>query len=140
MNPTGAKRRPLQRTLKLFSALVISSIVLSAGMPAQTSVVDKQLQPAVVLDGIVSDTTCGSGHGMGFRGDPQCTRICVGMGAGYALAVGKKVYILQGHQLELYKFAGEPVIVKGRIVSRDTVAVESVAPVIEDAMDALRGG
>jgi hypothetical protein len=61
------------------------------------------------------------------------------MGAGYALAVGKKVYILQGHQVELYKFAGDPVIVKGRIVSRDTVAVESVAPVIEDALDALRG-
>jgi hypothetical protein len=45
--------------------------------------------------------------------------------------------MLQGHQAKLDKLAGEPVIVKGKIVSRDTVAVESVAPVIADA---LRGG
>jgi hypothetical protein len=137
MKPIEANRRPSQRILKLFSTLVISTIVMSVGMSARTSVVDTQWQPAVVLTGIVSDTTCGSGHGTGARGDPECTRICVKMGAGYALPVGMKTYILQGHQAELYKFAGDPVIVKGKIVSRDTVAVESVAPV---SADALRGG
>ena len=137
MKPTEAKRRSSQPILKLFSAVVISSIVMAVGMSARTSVVDKQGQPAVVLTGIVSDTTCGSSHGTGARGDPECTRICVNMGAGYALAVGTKVYMLQGHQAKLDKLAGEPVIVKGKIVRRDTVAVESVAPVIADA---LRGG
>jgi hypothetical protein len=137
MKPSEGRRRPSQFILRLFPALVISSIVMAVGMSARTSVVDKQRQPAVVLTGIVSDTTCGSGHGTGVRGDPECTRTCVELGAGYALAVGKKVYMLQGHQAKLDRFAGEPVLVKGRIVSRDTVAVESVAPVVADA---LHGG
>ena len=137
MKPIEAKRRFSQPVLKLFAAVVISSIVMAVGMWARTSVVDWQGQPTVVLTGIVSDTTCGSSHGTGARGDPECTRICVEMGAGYALAVKKHVYMLQGHQAELDRFAGEPVLVKGKIVGRDTVAVESVAPVIADA---LRGG
>jgi len=137
MKPTEAKRRPSQPILKLFSAVVISSIVMAVGMSARTSVVDKQRQPTVVLTGIVSDTTCGSAHGAGARGNPECTRACVEFGAAYALAVGKKVYMLQGHQAKLDRFAGEPVLVKGKIVSRDTVAVESVVPMIADAM---RGG
>ena len=137
MKTTEDKRRPSQPMVKLFSAVVIASVVMAFGMSARGSAVVKQGQSAVVLAGIVSDTTCGSGHGAGVRGDPECTRICVEMGAGYALAVGKKVYILRGHQAMLHKFAGEPVIVKGRIVSHDTVAVESVVPMIADA---LHGG
>jgi hypothetical protein len=137
MKSTEARTRSSQSILKLFLALVISSVVVAVGMSARTSVVDKQGQPAVVLTGIVTDTTCGSSHGTGTWGDPECTRICVDMGAGYALAVKKHVYMLQGHQAELDRFAGEPVLVKGKVVSRDTVAVETVAPVIADA---LRGG
>ncbi len=125
--------KPSQSILKLFSALVISSIVVAVGMSARTSIVDKQDQPAVALTGIVSDTMCGSTHGTKVWGDAECTRACVKLGAGYALPVRKKIYILKGHQAELDRFAGETVIVKGKIVSRDTVAVESVAPVVVDA-------
>lgn len=125
--------KPSQPILKLFSALVISSIVAAVGMSARTSIVDKQGQPAVVLTGIVSDTMCGSTHGTKAHGDAECTRTCVELGAGYVLAVGKKVYILQGHRTELDRFAGDEVLVKGKVLSRDTVAVESVAPVIVDA-------
>jgi hypothetical protein len=131
MKPTEAKRRPSQSILKVFSALVISSIVVTVGMSARTTVVDKRGQPPLVLTGMVSDTMCGSTHGAGAA---ECTRTCVELGAGYALVVGKKVYTLRGHQAELDRFAGDPVLVKGKIVSRDTVAVESVAPVIADAL------
>ena len=137
MKPTEANRRLSQPILKLFSAVVVASIAMSIGTVAGSSVVDKQGQSSVVLAGIVSDTTCGNAHGAGARGNPECTRECVEFGARYALAVGKKVYMLQGHQAKLDRFAGEPVIVKGKIVSRDTVAVESVVPMIADA---LHGG
>jgi hypothetical protein len=80
--------------------------------------------------GIVSDTTCGYFHGGGIRGDAVCTRDCVSAGAGYALAVGTKVYMLQGHRDSLDQFAGENVIVKGKVRGRDTVVVESVIPVV----------
>ena len=134
MEPTETRRRRPQSILKLFSALVISSTVTVIGMSARTFLVDKRGQPAVVLTGIVSDTMCGSTQGTKARGDAECTRMCVKLGAGYALPVGKKTYILQGHQAELDRFAGEPVIVKGKIVSRDTISVEAIAPVILDAL------
>lgn len=137
MKPTEAKRRSSQSILRLFSALAVSTIVMAVGMSARTPAVDTRGLPDVVLTGIVSDTTCGSAHGAGARGDPECTRTCVEWGAGYALAVGEKVYMLQGHQAALDRFAGEPVRVKGKIVRRDTVAVESVAPVIVDVLSGV---
>jgi hypothetical protein len=128
MKPTVPRRRPGQSVyvLKTFLALIIASIVTAVAMLAGTSVVDKQGQSTVTLTGIVSDTMCGSEHETNTWGDAECTRLCVKMGAEYALGVGKSTYVLQGHQAELDRFAGERVIVKGRMVRRDTIAVESV--------------
>ena len=82
------------------------------------------------LTGIVSDTTCGSTHGTRAQGDAECTRLCVKLGAEYALAVGEKIYVLRGHQAELNTFTGDMVVIRGEIVNHNTVAVESVAPYI----------
>jgi hypothetical protein len=56
----------------------------------------------------------------------DCTRECVKKGTKYALIVGKKVYTLDGHEVELDKFAGERATVKGS-VRGEMVMVESVA-------------
>jgi hypothetical protein len=131
MSPSESKNQPSRsRYREVFLALAISSLV-SAVVLAGGFVGDKGEQPGgIVLTGIVSDTTCGYLHGAEKRGDAWCTRDCVSQGAGYALAVGKKVYILQGHRAMLDRFAGGTVIVKGQVRGRDTVLVESVTPVI----------
>jgi len=43
----------------------------------------------------------------------DCTRMCVKDGMKYSLAVGRKVYALEGHDVELSKLAGQKVTVTG---------------------------
>lgn len=81
---------------------------------------------AITLTGIVTDSLCGADHGIKALGDPECTHTCVERGAQYALAVGKKIYVLQGHQAELERFAGNDARVKGHTAGRDTVIVDQV--------------
>ena len=136
MKPSELKSQPpkSKHVQKLFLALTISTLI-SAAASAGGFIGDRHEQPGgIVLTGIVSDTTCGSGHGAGMRGDAVCTRDCVSQGADYALAVGNKVYVLQGHRVMLDRFAGETVMVKGKVRGRDTVVVESVTPVIVDVL------
>jgi hypothetical protein len=71
---------------------------------------------------------CGGIHEAKKHGDAECTRVCVKFGAEYALVVGNKIYVLRGDQAELNAFAGEMVFVKGNMINRHTIAVESVAP------------
>jgi len=132
MKPTGLKG---QRTsiLKFLSALIIAGIGTAAGISAAASIIVKQDQPSIELSGIVTDSVCGGTHGTATHGDAECTRMCVELGAGYALAEGKKVYALKGHEPELNRFAGYRVLVKGKVVGRDTVAVESVVPWVVEA-------
>lgn len=115
--------------LKVAPALVLSGLIifsaLAAGTWASTIAVNKST--AVSLTGIVSDSLCGSDHGIKARGDAECTRMCVELGAQYALVVGRRLYILQGHSADLDRFAGRPVRVKGRAVTRDTVVVDQVS-------------
>jgi hypothetical protein len=129
MKPILSGRQP-SPILRVFSALVISSIVTAVGMWAGTSIADRKDWSATRLTGIVSDASCGSTHGTKIQGDANCTRLCVSLGAEYALAVGQRIYVLRGHQAELNAFAGDMVVVRGKIVSRNVVAVESVAPYI----------
>ena len=138
MRPNEPKKQPSKSIymLKVLSALVILSMVMAAAMSAGSSIGGKT-QSGVTLTGIVTDTMCGNTHGTEARGDAECTRVCVTLGAGYALAVGKKVYMLQGHQADLDRFAGEAVIVKGKVRRRDTVVVESVTPVIIEVLRAM---
>jgi hypothetical protein len=55
----------------------------------------------------------------------QCTRECVKKGSDFALVSGGKVYTLKGDKIQLDKFAGENVVVKGK-VSGTTISVDSI--------------
>lgn len=134
MRQSEPTKHPLMYVLKAFLVLASLSVLTAVAVSAVGPIGDKQERGGVVLTGIVTDTTCGSSHGAGMRGDPECTRDCVGDGAGFALAVEKKVYILQGHRASLYRFAGETVIVKGKVRGYDTVVVESVTPAIFEVL------
>jgi len=139
MNSTKPRNQGSRsRIVKLFSALVIASLVLAVGMSA-SSLVDKYGRPDVALTGMVGDTACGSAHGPNAQRNGECTRQCVEMGAGYALVVGKKIYLLQGHKAELDKFAGETVVVRGKVHTRDTVVVESITPVVIEVLAGIQG-
>jgi len=77
------------------------------------------------LTGVVSDSACGATHGMKGMTAADCTHMCVKAGQNYALVVGTDVYVLQGHEAELDKVAGELAMVKGSVIGK-TVIVESV--------------
>src|SRR6266851_8590317 len=85
------------------------------------------------LTGIVSDSMCGAHHMEKDKSTAECTRDCVKQGTKYALAVGKKVYTLDGHEAELDKLAGERATVKGSVMG-EMVMVESVAAAKKMAM------
>ena len=55
----------------------------------------------------------------------QCTRECVKQGSDFVLASGDKVYTLQGDKSQIDKFAGQKVMVKGK-VSGTTIVVDSI--------------
>jgi len=79
------------------------------------------------LTGIVSDALCGAKHSMMNMSAADCTRMCVKGGQSFALVVGDKTYNLRGDSAELDKYAGQKVILKGKLKG-DTVAVDSVTP------------
>jgi hypothetical protein len=110
--------------------LIISAMtIMSVAMAARNVII--QPLPGVTLTGIVSDSVSGGDHGIKTPGDPECTRACVELGAQYALMVGKlkvgkKMYLLHGHEPDLEGFAGREVTVKGRTLGRDTIIVDQV--------------
>jgi hypothetical protein len=57
----------------------------------------------------------------------QCTRECVKQGSDFALVSGGKVYPLKRDTTQFDKFAGESVVVKGK-VSGTTISVNSTIP------------
>jgi hypothetical protein len=84
--------------LKLVSVLIIAGIGTAAGRSAAASIIGKQDQSGIALSAIVTDSVCGGTHGTKSHGDAECTLVCVELGAGYALAIGKKIYALKGHE------------------------------------------
>lgn len=116
--------------LKMPSVLILSAMTIMAVAMAAASVIIPP-RPGLTLTGIVSDSVCGGDHGIRARGDPECTRSCVALGAQYALMVGKlkigkKMYLLHGHEGDLEQFAGKEVRVRGRALGRDTIIVDQV--------------
>ncbi len=55
----------------------------------------------------------------------QCTRECVKQGSDFALVSGGKVYTLKGNKSQFDKFAGENVVVKGKVTGT-TISVDSI--------------
>src|SRR6266851_2252214 len=76
--------------------------------------------------GIVSDVMGGAHHMMKDATAAPCTRECVKQGSDFALVSGGKVYTLRGDKAQFNKFAGENVIVKGK-VSGTTISVDSIS-------------
>src|SRR6267143_563836 len=83
-------------------------------------------QATQTLTGTVSDAMCGAHHMMKGATAAQCTRECVKQGSDFALVSGSKVYTLKGDKAQFDKFAGENVVVKGK-VSGTTISVDSIA-------------
>jgi len=84
-------------------------------------------QATQTITGTVSDAMCGAHHMMKDATAAQCTRQCVKQGSDFALVSGGKVYTLKGDKAQFDKFAGENVVVKGK-VSGTTIAVDSIGP------------
>jgi hypothetical protein len=77
--------------------------------------------------GVMSDSMCGANHMAKNMNSAACLRMCVKKGTKYALAVGKDVYTLEGHDAELDKYAAQKVSLKGT-VKGPLMTVESVTP------------
>ena len=82
-------------------------------------------QSAQTVTGTVTDAMCGAHHMMKDKSAAECTRECVKEGSDFALAIGDKVYTLKGDKAQFDKFAGQKVIVKGK-VSGNTISVDSI--------------
>jgi hypothetical protein len=80
----------------------------------------------VNLQGVVTDSTCGTKHMMS-GDDAKCVRMCVKGGGHYALVSGSKVYALLGHDEELSKVAGESVSVSGTVNSEGAIQLATIA-------------
>jgi len=114
------------------AAFVAFSTVLTAAQmqtPASSKAGDSSAAPTV-LTGTVSDSMCGAQHMEKGKSAAECTRECVKGGTKYALVVGKKVYMLEGHEAELDKVAGMKAKVKGKM-SAETLTVQSVVPAMK---------
>ena len=68
---------------------------------------------------------CGAHHMIQGLNPAQCTRKCVKEGSDFALVSKEKVYTLRGDKTQFDKFAGEKVVVKGK-VSGTTISVDSI--------------
>jgi len=96
----------------LFFSIVLSTVAASA-------------QSSQTLTGTVSDAMCGAHHMMQGKTAAQCTRECVKQGSDFALVSGGKVYTLKGSKSQFDKFAGENVVVKGKVTGT-TISVDSI--------------
>jgi hypothetical protein len=83
-------------------------------------------QATQTISGTVSDAMCGAHHMTKDATAAQCTRECVKKGSDFALVSGGKVYTLKGDKAQFDKFAGENVVVNGK-VSGTTISVDSIA-------------
>src|ERR1700738_4026554 len=81
-------------------------------------------QAPKTITGTVSDAMCGAHHMMKDATAAECTRECVKKGSDFALVSGK-VYTLKGDKTQLDKFAGENVVVNGK-VSGTTISADSI--------------
>ena len=101
--------------------LRISALLLSVAL----SLVAASAQSNQTLTGTVSDAMCGGHHMIQGKTPAQCTRECVKQGSDFAMVSGGKVYTLKGDKTQFDKFAGEYVVVKGKI-SGTTISVDSI--------------
>jgi hypothetical protein len=77
------------------------------------------------LTGVVSDSMCGTKHGMANMSDRDCTQMCAAQGSQYVLISGGKIYKLANRAGDLKTHAGHTVNLTGE-VKKDTIAVSKI--------------
>jgi hypothetical protein len=77
------------------------------------------------LTGVISDSMCGTKHGMANMSDRECTQMCTAQGAQYVLVSGGKIYKLTNRAGDLRTHAGHTVNLTGE-VKKDTIAVSKI--------------
>ena len=102
-------------------------LVLAAAVLAPLVVLAQTSGDQKTLTGVVSDAMCGQTHMMKDKPAAECLRYCVKQGTKYALVAGKNVYTLEGHEVDLDKYAAQRVTVKGTMKG-ETMTVESILP------------
>jgi hypothetical protein len=110
---------------KAFLVLATTVLLATVSIVAQTPGEQKS------LTGVVSDAMCGSTHMAKDKSPAECTRMCVKDGQKYALVADKHVYTLEGHEVELDKYAARKVTVRG-MLNGNTLSVASVAPAVKE--------
>ena len=88
------------------SVLFFAGLTFAAGTHAQKA-------KAQTLSGVITDSHCGANGHMGPAA--ECVKKCVSMGAKYALAVGKKVYVIEPQAMAATHPGGSHVVVKGTV-------------------------
>lgn len=117
--------------IKVRSQVVVLclAVLLCGGMLFAQQAKGKGSKPApataVTVSGVVSDAMCGAKHMMKDKSAAECTRECVKKGSKFALVSGEKLYILEGHEAELDKYAGQRVTISG-MLQGDTIEVKVV--------------
>jgi len=102
-------------------------LVLAAAVLAPLVILAQTSGDQKTLTGVVSDAMCGQTHMMKDKPAAECLRYCVKQGTKYALVAGKNVYTLEGHEVDLDKYAAQKVTVKGTMKG-ETMTVESILP------------
>jgi hypothetical protein len=77
------------------------------------------------VTGVVSDSMCGSKHGMANMSDRECTQMCTSRGAQYVLVADGRIYKLTDHAADLKMHAGHTVNLTGD-VKGDTIKVSKI--------------
>lgn len=105
--------------------LFFAGLTFAAGSNARKSANQK------TYVGVITDTRCGLGphHGPA----AQCVKMCVSMGAKYALASNKKVYVLEPQSMAAKHPGGSHVRVMGTLEG-DTIHATSIEAVKAKSM------
>lgn len=77
------------------------------------------------IDGVISDTMCGSKHMLHGKTDAECIQQCLKGKTSFALVTDKRIYTLVGKPQTLTQFAAKHVLVAGS-VKDNTITVEWV--------------
>ncbi len=116
----------LQRTATVSAlAFALSFSAISAGQSEAEKI------PAAgekSYSGMVTCSRCGAKHSMALaRNATNCALVCVHGGAGFALVVDDKIYLLDGDLTVLKKMAGQRAQVTG-VQHGNTITFSSVVP------------
>ena len=106
------------RRTQIFSATLLVAIMIPVIRQAHAATRS--------IEGVISDSMCGRTHMKTSKSNAECVAKCLKGGAGYALVVGNKVYLLAGNPQTITPFAAKHVKVSGS-VKGNTVTVTSVA-------------